>query len=114
MRVSLFIGRKNETRHPPAKNLHIARSDKVTGPWTKSSDSFTPKGLWVEGPTVLKAGDYYYVYFDCYTEHHYGAMRTKDFKRWENVTEQLTVPKGMRHGTTFVASESILKKLLEQ
>jgi hypothetical protein len=104
---------KDETRYPPAKNLHIATSDKVTGTWKKISDPFTPKGLWVEGATVLKVEEYYYVYFDCYMKHHYGAMRTKDFKDWENVTEKLKVPKGMRHGTTFTASNDILEKLLK-
>jgi hypothetical protein len=105
---------KDETRHPPAKNLHIAASDKVTGPWEKASEPFSPEGLWVEGATALKIGEYWYVYFDAYTKHRYGAMRTKDFKSWEDVSDRLKVPKGMRHGTVFSTSHDILDKLLKQ
>jgi hypothetical protein len=105
---------KDETRHPPAKNLHIATSDKVTGPWEKASAPFSPKALWVEGPTALKVGEVYYVYFDAYAEGHYGAMRTKDFKGWENVSDKLIVPKGMRHGTALSVSGDVLAELLKQ
>jgi hypothetical protein len=105
---------KDETRHPPAKNLHLASSNKVTGPWKKLGEPFSPEGVWVEGATTLKIDDYWYVYFDCYAIHRYGAMRTKDFKNWEDVSEKLKVPKGMRHGTVLEVSKGILDKLLTQ
>jgi len=103
---------KNETRYPPAKNLHVATSDKATGPWTTVGKPFTPEGLWVEGPTALKVGDHWYVYFDCYATHRYGAMKTKDFKTWEDVSDKLHVPKGMRHGTAFAVSKEVLDGVL--
>ena len=96
------------------KNLRIATSDKVTGPWSKASAPFSPKGLWVEGATCLKIGEFWYVYYDAYRKHRYGAMRTKDFKAWENVTDKLKVPKGMRHGTVLAVSSNILDKLLKK
>jgi len=105
---------KDETRYPPAKNLHIATSDKVTGPWEKASTPFSPQGLWVEGPTALKVGEFYYVYFDVYSEGRYGAMRTKDFKSWENVSDKLIVPEGMRHGTVLTVTSDVLARLLKQ
>jgi hypothetical protein len=104
---------KDETRYPPAKNLRIATSPKVTGPWSEASPPFTPNGLWVEGPSCLRVGSYWHVYFDAYATHRYGAMRTKDFENWEDVSRQLSFPKGTRHGTAFAAPASVLKKLLE-
>jgi hypothetical protein len=104
---------KDETRNPPAKNLHFATSDKVTGPWSNVSEPFSPKGLWVEGPTALKIGEYWYVYFDVYRKHKYGAMRTKDFKDWEDISDQLSVPKGMRHGSVLSIPKSILDDLVK-
>ena len=98
----------------PGKNLRISTSDKVTGPWSKASQPFSPKGLWVEGPTCLKRGDFWYVYYDAYRKHRYGVMRTRDFKTWENVTDKLKVPKGMRHGTVLPVAGDILDKLLKQ
>jgi len=102
---------KDERRS--GKNLRVAVSDKATGPWSKASKPFSPKGLWVEGPTCLKIGDFWYVYYDAYRKHRYGAMRTKDFKAWENVTDKLKVPKGMRHGTVLTVSNDVLDKLLK-
>lgn len=104
---------KDETRYPPAKNLRIATSNKVTGPWSDASEPFSPDGLWVEGATCLRVGEYVYVYYDAYAKHHYGAIRTRDFKHWENVTAQLKVPQGMRHGTTLAVPNEILAGLLK-
>ena len=33
-----------------------------------------------EGPSVLKLGDEWIIYFDAYQEEHYGAANTSDFK----------------------------------
>ena len=102
---------KDETRHPPAKNLHVSISDKATGPWESPREPFTPRGLWVEGPTVLKIADWWYV---CYQKHRYGAMRTRDFEQWENVSDQLKVPEGMRHGTALSVSQTVFEALLQE
>ena len=103
---------KDETRNPPAKNLHVAFSDKVTGPWENVSEPFSP--AWVEGPTTLVIGDTLYVYYDMYRQHRYGVMRTKDCKTWEDVSDQLSVPAGMRHGTVFSVSKKLLRKLQKE
>ena len=102
---------KDETRHPPTKNLHLSTSDNVTGPWESPSEPFTPRGLWVEGPTVLKTGNVWYVYYDCYRKKQYGAIKTRDFEEWIDVSDQLRVPKGMRHGSALTVSETIFKAL---
>ncbi|MFC7336060.1 family 16 glycoside hydrolase [Haloferula chungangensis] len=102
---------KDETHKSPAKNLHLASSDKVTGPWEKISEPFTPEKLWVEGATVSQVGEYWYVYFDCYRKHRYGAMRTTDFKHWEDVSDQLVVPEGMRHGTVVSVPDEVVARL---
>jgi hypothetical protein len=105
---------KDETRYPPAKNLRVAYSKAVTGPWTALSDVFTPPGLWVEGPTVMRMGPWVMVYYDAYRKHRYGAMRTKDFRVWEDVSDQLSFPPDTRHGTALCVSQDVLKGLLEQ
>ena len=105
---------KDETRFPPAKNLRIARSDRVTGPWSETSKAFTPRGLWVEGPTVLKVNESCIVYYDAYRKHEYGAMRTTNFSEWEDISGRISFPRGTRHGTALSVSDSIFGKLLEQ
>ena len=107
-----FMILKDETRYPPAKNLRVATSPSATGPWSAPAKPFTPKGLWVEGPTCARIGDYWYVYFDAYQKSKYGAMRTKDFKEWEDVSDQLRMPDGTRHGTIVKVTRDVLAKLL--
>jgi len=98
---------------PRLVNPSLATSDKATGPWSKASEPFTPKGLWVEGPTATKIAAFWFVYFDCYTRHRYGAIRTEDFETWEDVSDRLEVPKGMRHGTVLAVSREFLAPLLK-
>jgi hypothetical protein len=100
---------KDETLKPVAKNLRIAVGDSAAGPFGDLSGPFTPS--WVEGPTAIRIGDDYVVYFDCYKEGHYGAVRSRDLKIWEDVTSQLVFPKGGRHGTVLQVPKSIVDRL---
>ena len=102
---------KNENPIPPQKNIRITTSKKAAGPYpTKVSEPITGN-YWAEGPTPLKVGDYVYVYFDKYREHKYGAVRSKNLKDWEDVSDQVSFPSGIRHGTAFPVSSEFVKKL---
>jgi beta-galactosidase len=102
---------KNENSNPPEKNLRVTQSNNAEGPYpTEVSEPITGK-YWAEGPTPLQVGDYVYVYFDKYTQHKYGAIRSKDMKNWEDVSDQVTFPVGIRHGTAFKVSKKIFKNL---
>lgn len=104
---------KDETAAPVAKkHLRIAQADNPEGPFPSPGLAFTRS--WVEGPTALRVGEEYYVYFDCYTDHHYGALRTRDWKTWEDVTGQLVMPKGIRHGTAIQVDGKVVETLVEQ
>lgn len=105
---------KNENSNPPEKNIRITSSKKAVGPYLiEVSEPITGK-YWAEGPTPLVVGDYVYVYFDKYLEHKYGAVRSKDMKSWEDVSDQIVFPKGTRHGTAIEVPIKILKGLLEE
>ncbi|WP_031501030.1 glycoside hydrolase family 43 protein [Bryobacter aggregatus] len=93
---------KNETQTPPAKYLFLTFADSLNGPWTPPSANISGPE-WAEGASPLKIGDYWYIYFDKYRDHKYGAIRSKDLKTWEDVSAQIRLPKGMRHGTAFRA-----------
>jgi hypothetical protein len=107
---------KDETRYPPKKYLQIAPVSDTRGPFGTLSAPFTPAGVWVEGPTTIKIGDDYLVYFDAYIEKHYGAMRSRDLTTWENVTARMTFPDEgtdvrMRHGTVIAVPAAIVDAL---
>lgn len=110
-RFVMFL--KDETRNPPQKNIRVATGNKLTGPYSKPSDPITGK-YWAEGPTSVKIGDYWVVYFDKYTEHKMGAVRSKDFVTWEDISDQVSFPQGTRHGTVFKVPFAILENLKNQ
>lgn len=101
---------KDETREPAQKNLKIAYSNNLTGPYGKASESITGK-TWVEGPTAIKIDGKWVVYFDKYTSKKYGALSSKDLKTWTDISDKIQFPKGTRHGTILKVPAAILEKL---
>lgn len=110
-RYAMFF--KNETRYPVEKNLHVAFANKITGPYSKPSESITGN-YWAEGPTAIKIGEEWIVYFDKYTLHQYGAVVSKDLVDWKDVSDQVHFPKGTRHGTVFKISAAEFKTLADR
>ncbi|MCM4157225.1 family 43 glycosylhydrolase [Gramella sp. AN32] len=101
---------KDETRNPAQKNIKIATAHELSGPYSNVTSPITGN-YWAEGPTVAKINDYWYVYFDKYTDKKYGAVRSKDLKNWEDVSAQIKFPLGTRHGSVLPISKNALKKL---
>ncbi len=102
---------KDETKNPVKKNLRWASSANLEGPYDKITAPFSRD--WVEGPTALRIGDDWLIYFDEYTRHHYGALKTKDFQAFEDVTAKLSFPKGVRHGTALAVPRNVIDGLLK-
>jgi len=108
---------KDETKFPePKKHLRMALGDDPEGLWGKLAAPFTPAGVWAEGPTAIKIGDDYLVYFDAYTQKHYAALRSRDLATWEEVTAKMTFPhegteQRMRHGTVIAVPIELIEKL---
>ena len=100
---------KDETAHPVKKNLRIAVGASPNGPFGDISEPFTP--AWVEGPSAIRIGDDYIVYFDCYRQHCYGAVRSRNLKDWEDVSSRISFPKGTRHGTVLRVPKSVVNRL---
>ena len=112
-RKDLIMVVKNENSNPPEKNLRVTRTKKIEkGFPTKVSAPITGK-YWAEGPAPLFVGDTLYVYFDKYRDHRYGAVRSLDYgETWEDVSDQVFFPRGIRHGTAFAVDASIVESLI--
>ncbi|NCI46852.1 glycoside hydrolase family 43 protein [Sediminibacterium soli] len=95
---------KDETLVPvPQKNLRTASSDRLTGGYSDPSPPITGN-YWAEGPSALYMGGKWIVYFDKYRDHTYGAVVSEDLVSWTDISDKISVPKGMRHGTAFPVS----------
>lgn len=105
----MFI--KNETQLPDAeKNISVVYSNEITGPYSLPEKTITGE-YWAEGPTALKIGDLWYLYFDKYRKHAFGLMTSPDLINWTDESEKLNFPDGIRHGTIFEASLATYEKL---
>lgn len=101
---------KNETRSPVEKNLRVAYAKNITGPYSIAGPPITGN-YWAEGPTVLKIGDELIVYFDKYTTRKYGAVSSKDLVNWTDISDKISFPKGVRHGTALKISRYEFDKM---
>lgn len=100
---------KDNTR--PERNIKIAFSKNPLGPYSEPSKPFSPN--FTEGPAVAKVGNEYVIYYDQYRDKIYGAMKTKDFILFTDVTKEVSVPADHKHGTIFRVKKSTLKGLLD-
>ncbi len=94
---------KDETRNPAQKNIKIATSKKMNSGYTDASAPITGN-YWAEGPTTLRINGTWIVYFDKYRDHKYGAVQSSDLKNWTDVSDKISLPSGIRHGTIFTIS----------
>ena len=101
---------KDNTR--PNRNLKVAFSENVLGPYTNVSDSFTAK--LTEGPTVVKKANDWLIYFDAYGDKKYAALKTNDFKSFTDISSQISIPLGHKHGTIIKVKKSIINNLKKQ
>src|SRR5688500_8400138 len=100
---------KDNTR--PNRNIKIAFAKDPLDMYSTPSAPFTPN--FTEGPTVAKVKDDYLVYYDQYRDKIYGAMKTKDFKSFADITKEVSVPRDHKHGTIFISNKKILRGLLK-
>ena len=107
-RAVMFL--KDETKSPPQKNIRIATSEALAANYGKPSEPITGH-YWAEGPTVLKIGNKWMVYFDKYVVEQYGAVQSEDLKIWTDVSDKLSMPDGLRHGTVFTVTKDEFDKL---
>ena len=101
---------KNETRAPEEKNIRVAYSKKITGPWSSPSAPITGN-YWAEGPTAMRIGKEWIVYFDKYRNHKYGAVSSTDLIHWQDISNKVRFPSGTRHGTIFAVTQKEFDKL---
>ena len=100
---------KDNTR--PNRNLKVAFGKDALGPYDHVSKTFSPK--LTEGPTVVKVKNDWLIYFDAYGQKIYSAYKTADFKSFKDVTAEVSVPEGHKHGTIIKVKRKVIENLLK-
>ncbi len=107
-----YLFYKNENSAPPEKNIRYVTTTSLSKgfPQNETSPKITGDNR-AEGPSAIKIKNNIYVYFDKYTKGQYGVVRSHDGQNWEDISSQLTMPKGARHGTIIKTKKKVIRKL---
>ena len=95
------------------KRIKIAYGSDPQGPFTGATTLPTNQN-YVEGPTSIKIGDDYFIYYDHYVSPQYqGALRSSDLVNWEDISDEVLFQSDTRHGCVFEVSQSVLNNIIE-
>jgi hypothetical protein len=97
---------KDQTVDPLRYSVRWASGPSSAGPWGALSGPITES--WSEGPSVVKAGEKYVVYYDHYRAPRakYEGVETTDWVHWTSVNDKMRFPDAAKHGSFFSVSEA--------
>ena len=98
---------KDNTR--PERDIKVAFAATPIGPFANASPALTSS--FTEGPAVAHVKDEWFIYFDAYKNKDFEAIKTKDFKTFEDATKGISIPTGHKHGTIVQVTKKDIKKL---
>lgn len=101
---------KDNTR--PNRNLKVAFGKSPLGPFKNISKPYSD--FLSEGPTVLKQDGKFIIYYDNYGKKNYKALKTSDFKSFKDISAEINLPEGHKHGTITKISEEVLENLIQK
>jgi hypothetical protein len=108
-RYVLFM--KDETLRPCQKNIRVAISHEIFSGFHDVSPPITGD-FWAEGPTAIRIGEMWVVYFDKYKLNKIGAVRSSDLRVWEDISGKVAFPQGAQHGSVARIAFERIKHLL--
>lgn len=101
---------KDETRHPPAKNIRMVRVADPLRITEGASEPITGE-YWAEGPTAFCVGNSVRVLFDRYTDNRFGGVQSSDLTSWADISDQVTLPPGARHGSVQAVDQALIERV---
>jgi Glycosyl hydrolases family 43 len=80
----------------------------IIGPGSVNGISLTKN---VEGPTLIKSGKSWRLYWDAFEDKHYGLATSPDLTTWTDLTEEMAYPMSVpRHGTVLAVERTKVAK----
>ena len=89
--------------------IHWAVADQVLGPYKLMPQPLVREHA--EGPTLMRNGDKTRLFVDFYSSGRYGVYETSDWKTWQDVSGEVKVVDGQRHGTVLWVPPWLLTEL---
>lgn len=103
---------KQQSTDPLTYWERVATGPTLEGPWNNFSDPINEN--WSEGPSAIKLGDRYVIFYDHYRGDHirYEAVASRDWQHWEDITAETDLPAHCKHGSFLHISDAEAKALL--
>jgi hypothetical protein len=104
---------KEQTYDPLTFQERVATGPTLEGPWSNISGFINEP--WSEGPSAIRVGDRVVVFYDHYrTPARFEAVATTDWKHWEDITPQIDLPAGCKHGSFLKITAAEADRLLQR
>jgi len=105
---------KDQTQDPLSYQERVATGPTIEGPWSQISGPINES--WSEGPSAIQVGEKYIVFYDHYRapRARFEAVATSDWKHWDDVTAQTSLPAYCKHGSFLEISDQEATRLLER
>ncbi|MFP5209442.1 MAG: glycoside hydrolase family 43 protein [Acidobacteriota bacterium] len=105
---------KDQTYDPLCFQERVATGPTLEGPWQHISGPINES--WSEGPSVIRVGNRYIVYYDHYRppRARYEAVATADWEHWDDVTAETSLPEHCKHGSFLKISDEEAARLLQR
>jgi len=103
---------KQQTYDPLTFQERVATGPTLEGPWGNISGPINES--WSEGPSCIQLGNRFIVFYDHYRPPHarYEAVATTDWKHWDNITAETSLPPLSKHGSFLKISDDEALRLL--
>jgi hypothetical protein len=103
---------KQQTYDPLTFQERVATGPTLEGPWSDVSGPINES--WSEGPSAIQIGNRYIVFYDHYRapRARYEAVVTTDWKHWQDVTAQTSLPPFSKHGSFLRITDDEAVRLL--
>jgi hypothetical protein len=103
---------KDQTLDPLTYQQRVATGPTLEGPWGNISGPINES--WSEGPSAIQVGDRSIVFYDHYRapRARYEAVATTDWKHWEDITAQISLPAHCKHGSFLKITDEEAERML--
>lgn len=87
----------------------MARARTALGPFGPPSPPLP--GDWVEGRSAIRIGRDTIVFFDRYRDKKNGAVRSRNLRQWEGISDRIRMPPRASRGTVLKLPASLGRRL---
>jgi hypothetical protein len=104
---------KEQTNDPLTYQERVAAGPTLEGPWDLKTISGFITEPWSEGPSAIEVGDRVVVFYDHYRapRARFEAVATRDWKHWEDITSDISLPAYCKHGSFLRITEAEAQRL---